>query len=243
MRMMIRFKKQLLIAAISTVLISSGTESAFANDESILLLIRHGQTDWNIDGRAQGHTDNSLNERGIAQAEILAEKLASHHSDITALYSSDLSRAFVTAQMVGEKLRLQIEKREQLRERNNGAAEGLTVEEERVFYGTSEEILNELFPQCQERWNYTSIPDAETYNELLQRVKNELVKIAAKHPGKKVAVIAHGEILGIFVSYLLGKEKLLHLPNCSIIKVLYSPEDQEQPFKFVDIEDSLQAQS
>jgi broad specificity phosphatase PhoE len=130
-----------------------------------------------------------------------------------------------------------VEKRQQLRERNNGSVEGLTLEEERVLYGTSEETFDQLYPHYQERWHYTSIPGAETYNELLQRVKNELVDIAMKHPGESVAVFAHGEIFGIFVADLLAKEKPMHLPNCSIIKVIYYPEDQEHPFKFIAIDE------
>ena len=207
------------------------------SDESVLLLIRHGQTDWNIEDRAQGLTNNPLNKKGIAQAEDLAEKIASTYSDITAIYASDLDRAFVTAQIIGNRLHLPVKKREQLRERNNGAAEGLTTEEEQVLYGASEKMLDQLYPNYRQRWDHTSIPGAESYNELLKRVKNELIDIATKHLGEQVAVFAHGEILGIFVSDLLGKEKPLHLPNCSIIKILYLPEDPTYPFKFIAIDE------
>lgn len=205
----------------------------------MLLLIRHGQTDWNIEDRIQGHTNNPLNKKGIAQAEGLAEKIALTYPDITAIYSSDLDRAFATAQITGERLHLQVEKREQLRERNNGAAEGLTAEEERVLYGASEEMLNQLYLDYQQRWEHTSIPGAETYNELLKRVRRELTDIAMKHPGEQVAVFAHGEIFGIFISDLLGKEELLHLPNCSVVKTLYLPEDSMHPFKFVAIDEPV----
>lgn len=205
--------------------------------ETCLLLIRHGQTDWNIEDRIQGLTNNPLNKKGMTQAEDLAEKIASTYSDITAIYSSDLDRALVTAQITGNSLHLPVKKREQLRERNNGAAEGLTAEEEQVLYGTSEEMLNQLYPDYHQRWDHTSIPGAESYNELLKRVKNELIDIATKHLGEQVAVFAHGEILGIFVSDLLGKEKLLHLPNCSVVKILYFPENPMHPFKFIAIDE------
>jgi probable phosphoglycerate mutase len=207
------------------------------SDESVLLLIRHGQTDWNIEDRAQGLTNNPLNKKGIAQAEDLAGKIASTYSDITAIYASDLDRAFMTAQITGNRLHLPVNKREQLRERNNGAAEGLTTEEEQILYGASEKMLGQLYPDYRQRWDHTSIPDAESYNELLKRVKSELIDIATKHLGEQVAVFAHGEILGIFVSDLLGKEKPLHLPNCSIIKILYLPEDSTCPFKFIAIDE------
>ncbi len=208
------------------------------SNETVLLLIRHGQTNWNIEDRAQGLTNNPLNKKGIAQAEDLAEKIASTYSNITSIYSSDLDRAFTTAQITGNRLHLSVKKREQLRERNNGSAEGLTSEEEQVLYGTSEEMLDQLYPHYQQRWNYTSIPGAETYNELLERVKRELIDIATKHLGEQVAVFSHGEILGIFISDLLSKEKPLHLPNCSITKILYLPEDLTHPFQFIAIDES-----
>lgn len=205
------------------------------SSETVLFLIRHGQTDWNIAHRAQGHTNNPLNEKGIAQAKALAEKIGSCHSDITALYSSDLDRAFLTAQITAEKLHLQVEKRPQLRERNNGSAEGLTEEEEQALYGASEELLDQLYPHSQERWHYTSIPGAETYVELLQRAKDELIEIAMKHPGEKIAIFAHGEVLGVFLADLLGEVKPVSMPNCSIVEVHYHSEETLHPFQFIPI--------
>ena len=205
------------------------------SNESTLLLIRHGQTDWNIDDRAQGHTNNPLNEKGITQAKNLAEKIESCHSDITAIYSSDLDRAFLTAQITAEKLHLSVEKRPQLRERDNGAAEGLTLKEEYILYGESEKILDQLYPHHRQRWSHTSIPEAETYNELLQRGKKALIEIAKKHPDEKIEIFAHGEILGIFITDLLGKEKLMHVPNCSITQITFNPDTPETPFKFIAI--------
>lgn len=60
------------------------------------LLVRHGETDWNKEMRYQGHRDIELNETGLSQAESLANELSLAHSDVAAIYSSDLSRAYVT---------------------------------------------------------------------------------------------------------------------------------------------------
>lgn len=210
------------------------------SNESIILLIRHGQTDWNIDDRIQGHTNNPLNKKGIIQAKNLANKIEAHHPDIKAIYSSDLDRAFLTAQITAKRLHLSVEKRPQLRERNNGSAEGLSSQEECILYGESEKILDQLYPSYQERWCHTSIPGAETYDNLLQRIKDELSKIAKEHPNEKVAIFAHGEILGIFISSLLHKEKPIHLPNCGIAKIIFHPDDSVHPFKFISIDDSSQ---
>ena len=73
-------------------------------DERILFLFRHGETDWNREGRLQGHTDTPLNATGLAQAQALAESLRPHRLD--AVVSSDLARARTTAQIVAEALRV-----------------------------------------------------------------------------------------------------------------------------------------
>src|SRR6266516_4611482 len=83
-----------------------------------LLLVRHGETDWNAAGRLQGHTDRPLNDFGRAQAKKLAEQLA--NDGITAIYASDLARARETAEIVAERIDAD------LREKNWGTWEGLT---------------------------------------------------------------------------------------------------------------------
>ena len=74
----------------------------YAGDQRILFLFRHGETDWNREGRLQGHTDTPLNATGLAQAEALSERLRPHRLD--AVLSSDLARAWTTGQIVAEAL-------------------------------------------------------------------------------------------------------------------------------------------
>ena len=96
-----------------------------------LLLVRHGETDWNADGRLQGHTDRPLSEFGRRQARQLAQELADENLD--AIYASDLSRARETAEIVGKRLELAVVLDPALREKDWGSWEGLTaVERERV---------------------------------------------------------------------------------------------------------------
>ncbi|HWX09771.1 MAG TPA: histidine phosphatase family protein, partial [Gaiellaceae bacterium] len=83
-----------------------------------LLLVRHGETDWNAEGRLQGHTDRPLNEHGRRQAHALAERLAG--DDIAAVYASDLARARETAEILGAKLGLPVSRDAGLRERDWG---------------------------------------------------------------------------------------------------------------------------
>lgn len=204
--------------------------------ETVFLLIRHGETDWNIEGRAQGHTNNPLNEKGMIQAKNLAERIASSHSDITSIYSSDLDRAYTTAQETAKKLNLEVEKRESLREVNNGAAEGLTWDEEEALYGSALQELNECYPDRQERWNYTHIPNAETNHQLLDRIKNELILIEASHRGEKVAVFAHGEIIKVLIADILDREEIPLIPNCAVVQIVYSSDTQANLYTFIAVE-------
>lgn len=102
-----------------------------------MLLVRHGETDWNADGRLQGQTDRPLSEFGRGQAERLADEL--ENEAIEAIYSSDLARARETAEIVGERLGLPVVLEPDLREKDWGTWEGLTaVERDRVeFVGES----------------------------------------------------------------------------------------------------------
>src|SRR5919198_6103421 len=92
-------------------------------DKRILFLFRHGETDWNREGRLQGHTDTSLNATGLAQAHALSETLRPHRLD--AVLSSDLLRASITGRIVAEALGVPLFTDMGLRETNVGAAEGL----------------------------------------------------------------------------------------------------------------------
>jgi len=132
-----------------------------------LLLVRHGETDWNADGRLQGRTDRPLSEFGRLQASQLAEELADER--VAAIYASDLSRARETAAIVGERLGLAVVLDPGLREKDWGTWEGLTpVERDRVeFVGESTEAHQE-------------------------RVLGALRRIADRHPGERVLVVTHG---------------------------------------------------
>ena len=108
-----------------------------------LLLVRHGETDWNAEGRLQGHTDRPLSDYGRGQARGLAEELEGE--ELEAIYASDLARARETAEIVGERLGLPVVLDPDLREKDWGTWEGLTaVERDRVeFVGESTEAHQE----------------------------------------------------------------------------------------------------
>lgn len=133
-----------------------------------LLLVRHGETDWNADGRLQGQTDRPLSDFGRKQARRLADELAAEGFE--AIYSSDLARARETAEIIGARLGLPVALDSDLREKDWGTWEGLTaVERDRVeFAGESTEAHQE-------------------------RILRALRRISESHPdGTSILVVTHG---------------------------------------------------
>jgi broad specificity phosphatase PhoE len=132
-----------------------------------LLLVRHGETDWNAEGRLQGHTDRPLNDFGRRQAELLADQLSGERFD--AVYASDLARARETAEIVGERLGLTVVLDPDLREKNWGSWEGLT-------------------PAERDAVDYVG----ESTEEHRARMLGSLRRIAERHPRGRVLVVTHG---------------------------------------------------
>jgi 2,3-bisphosphoglycerate-dependent phosphoglycerate mutase len=145
------------------------------------LLVRHGETDWNADGRLQGQTDRRLSDFGRRQARQLADELGGE--EFQAIYSSDLSRARETAEILGERLGLAVALDPDLREKDWGTWEGLTsVERDRVeFIGES----------------------TETHQE---RILRSLRRISERHPGDgQILVVTHGGSMALPVVENCGR--------------------------------------
>lgn len=202
----------------------------------MLLLIRHGETDWNKEGRTNGQTNTSLNERGIVQAKKLSLKLKEYHPDIAHIYSSDLDRAYCTAQETACVLELEITKLPQLKEMKYGEAEGKARNENTIANEKRIEELKLQYPTRKERWDLRLFPEAETYNEVLERAKSALLTIAEAHPGEKIAVFSHGRLIKTILSDILDSEDAPSLPNCAIAYVTYNSENPEKPFAFLKME-------
>lgn len=145
--------------------------------KTVLGLLRHGQTDWNIDFRLQGVTDIPLNETGIAQARDAA--VAIDASDWDLIITSPLSRARATAQIVAELNGFDEAIIEPLLlERSFGEAEGLGHEEWRAKYADT-----------------NSVPGGESLSELEARASLLLDTLAQNHRGKKVLAVSHGALI------------------------------------------------
>jgi broad specificity phosphatase PhoE len=157
-----------------------------------LLLVRHGETGWNAEGRWQGHADIPLNARGREQALQLAERLAGER--IEAIYTSDLSRARDTADIVGTRLGIPVISDPDLREIDVGPIEGLTAEEAQRFEG----------------W-HGEPKDAHTARTLAA-----IDRIARRHPNERVLVVTHGGSMRRVHEHL-GLERNGPFENCSVL--------------------------
>jgi broad specificity phosphatase PhoE len=146
-----------------------------------ILLARHGETDWNREGRFQGHADPPLNDTGRAQADELAARLAG--IDFVAIYSSPLRRALETAQVVAAVRSLEPVPVEALREVDVGSWQGLTRAE-----------IETRFPEQFADWlDYRQgWDDGETHDEMGRRVVAALLELAALHEGERILAVTHG---------------------------------------------------
>lgn len=154
--------------------------------ETILYLVRHGETDWNLVRRIQGHSDIALNELGLRQAGQVAGRFQGEK--IHAVYSSDLSRARETACRIASNFDSTVSTRTTLRERCYGQWEGLTYDEIRARF----EDLDE--ESC----------GIETFEGMQHRAVTALTEIAAAHPNEAIVVVSHGGLINSFLHYVTG---------------------------------------
>ena len=146
-----------------------------------IFLARHGESDWNVEKRFQGHTDRPLTERGREQAYALADLVAGEKID--AIYTSPLSRAQETAEIVAARVGLEPVALPELREVDTGSWSGL-----------SRADVEARFPEGFARWRSggSGWEDGETYEEMAERVIGALGTVAEAHPDGRVLVISHG---------------------------------------------------
>jgi broad specificity phosphatase PhoE len=185
-------------------------------DERILFLFRHGETDWNREGRLQGHTDTSLNATGLAQAHALAESLRLHRLD--AVVSSDLSRARTTAQIVVEALRVPLFIEPWLRETDVGAAEGLLWADAKVRFGEG----------LTERWysdGDVAFPGGETGIATRVRGLAALRRFTSIQAHRRIGVSTHGAMVRQLMKHALPPgSPPAAVRNTTLYVVRYEPE-------------------
>ncbi len=153
-----------------------------------LILIRHGETDWNIQGRWQGQEDVPLNQHGLQQAQQTAESLA--NTNIDAIYASDLTRAVDTAKPLSRLTGLPIQLDSRLREIHQGEWQGLLISEIQSRY-------SDLFKKRIDNPLEVAPPGGETVRQVWERVSQALNEIVQKHPNNTIAIISHGFVIAV----------------------------------------------
>lgn len=164
-----------------------------------LLLIRHGQSEGNAAGRIQGQSEYPLSEVGREQARRLAQRLVAEYDGIAAIYTSSLSRAVQTAEILAGAIGAPVISDDRLQEYDVGELTGLTIED-----------VRERFPQVYAAWmedveEWTPMPGAEENEGFCQRVHEVFAEIAAHHDGDgMVAAVSHGGTLGAYLAEVMG---------------------------------------
>lgn len=175
---------------------------------SRLVLIRHGETDWNVEGRYQGQADPPLNEKGLAQSRQLAAELRG--VGIEVLYTSPLLRARQTAEILAEDLGIPLHTEPRLMEINQG-------EWQTRLRAEIESLYPDLFGRWEtEPWEVTP-PRGEHLSQVQKRVDDAVDEILARHPGEKVGLVAHRIPIALIKVRHQGMSRdivrTLHLPN------------------------------
>ena len=180
------------------------------------VIIRHGQSQGNAEGRFGGHTDTPLSPRGRKQAEATAKALESEN--FSAIYSSDLPRAIETASPLAELVGVPLQITDALRERSVGVMEGLTFEE------AAEQHPEQYQALLRRDFEHVLI-GGESYRQTLDRASRQLDEAIEQHKGGRIALFAHTGTICILILHLMGaldapdlKPVWIATANCGIAR-------------------------
>jgi probable phosphoglycerate mutase len=188
--------------------------------ETILTLVRHGETSANVEGVWHGSLDTQLTERGRAQAERLAAHLAATRADAHALYASPLERARHTAAPIATRLGLALRIEEDLREYHLGEWEGVTYRELAAKHRLFERM------QADPDWRPGG---GESPRAVAERLGGRLCAIASAHPGERVIVVSHGGALTLALGLLLDRDPAAWrrvMRNAAISDLRFGPDPE-----------------
>ena len=196
--------------------------------QTILTLVRHGETPANLESVWHGSIDTPLTERGKAQAERVASYLAERHSDVTALYSSPLQRAQRTAAAIGSALGLTNAILRDLTEFHLGSWEGSSYAELATTHKLWENMKRD--------------PDfaphgGESPNQVSTRFTGALRDLASRHRGERIVVVTHGGALSIGLATLIDGDPSGWagvMSNCAVSELVLEPEPELLIFNHTD---------
>jgi phosphoserine phosphatase len=181
-----------------------------------LLLVRHGQSSWNREGRIQGQTDVPLSDEGRRQAEAAARRLRS--TTLAGIYSSPLCRAHDTAMAIAQPHALAVTSIPDLAEIQHGMWEGLTLTEIAAKDG-------ERLRQWNETPGRVRMPSGEALRDVRQRSLSAVRVLATRHGGDVICVVSHEIVIKVIVAEVLGMDydhlMRFAIDNCAVTTVDY----------------------
>jgi alpha-ribazole phosphatase len=161
-----------------------------------LVLIRHGETDWNAEGRWQGQADVPLNATGWKQAQQMARSLKS--TGISAIYSSDLQRASQTAKVLADEIGVPVRLDSRFREIHQGEWQGLLLSEIQAHYAHANQ------DRLRDPMSF-SPPGGEPVAQVRARVLTAVQEILCQHLDETVAIVSHGFALAVLITHVKGQ--------------------------------------
>lgn len=189
-----------------------------------LYLARHGETEWNKNGRAQGRTDTELSTAGIRQAKLLARRLIKE--DIKVIYSSSLRRAMKTAEIIAEQKQCEIIGSDKYQEMCFGPWEGMTISDIKGKYSEHYRIYRE------DPVNF-KLPGAETFIDLTERTYSAIMDIVQLYKGVNILLVSHGIAIKAAIVRLMGLDIMdfnsLRIDNASVSILEFSEDIYEKP--------------
>lgn len=187
------------------------------NAPTRLCLVRHGETEWNAERRIQGQIDIGLNAHGVAQARAAGRWLRG--AGITAIYSSDLSRAWTTAGHIGAALGVSPVAAPAMRERRYGVFEGLTYAELKARHPAGYAAFEARDPEY-------AFETGESLRQMFARVTAKLEELARDHAGEAIVVVLHGGVLDIINRFVRGSPletpRDFLIPNAGLNWIAYA---------------------
>jgi probable phosphoglycerate mutase len=183
-----------------------------------IIAIRHGETDWNVDTRIQGHLDIGLNETGRLQARRVAQALA--NEPIKAIYSSDLLRAWDTARAISEATGGALQAHTGLRERHFGVLQGRTFGEIELTDPEQSRLWRKRDPD----W---APEGGESLVQVSERIARAAFELGQRHIGEQIVLVAHGGIMDALYRAATGQTvqapRSWKLGNAAINRLLWTP--------------------
>lgn len=194
-----------------------------------LLLVRHGESQWNAAGRLQGQADPPLSALGLQQAAHMAARLVDQPID--AIVSSDLQRAMNTARALAGALSIEVEPRVGLREVDLGS-----------WTGADRAQLEQDDPEAWRNWREQGVEGwtgGERYAVAMERVAKDIGELAARFDGKTVVAVSHGGCVRLATCHLLGMPavevgRIASIGNASITEFLVEPDGRGRVVRLND---------